>query len=44
MDIDNETMPYPPSEVQRETYIIPVDPVAPVNMFKYIAVGHKRAT
>jgi hypothetical protein len=31
MEIDSETMPSPPSVVQRETYIIPVDPVAPVD-------------
>jgi hypothetical protein len=27
MKIDNETIPSPPSAVQRETYIIPVSPV-----------------
>jgi hypothetical protein len=31
MKIDSETMHYPPLAVQRETNIIPVDPVAPVN-------------
>jgi hypothetical protein len=41
MEIDSETMPSPPSVVQRETYIIPV---APVDMFRDISVGHKRAT
>jgi hypothetical protein len=30
MEIDNETIPSPPSTVQRETNIILVDPVAPV--------------
>ena len=44
MEVDNETIPSPPSAVQRETYIIPVDPVAPVDMFRDIAVGHKRPT
>jgi hypothetical protein len=38
MDIDSETMPSPPSVVQRETYIIPVD------MFIDILVKHKRPT
>jgi hypothetical protein len=47
MEIDSETIPSPPSTVQRETNIIPVDrvvpvdPVAPVDMPKDIAVGHK---
>jgi hypothetical protein len=44
MEIDSETIPSPPSAVQRETYIISVDPVAPVDMFRDIAVGHKRPT
>jgi hypothetical protein len=44
MEIDSETIPSPPSVVQRETYIIPADPVAPVDMFRDIAVGHKRPT
>jgi hypothetical protein len=30
------------SAVQRETYIIPTDTVAPVDMPRDIAVGHKR--
>jgi hypothetical protein len=34
MEIDSETMPSPTSVVQRETDIIPADPVAPVNMFR----------
>jgi hypothetical protein len=48
MEIDSETVPSPPSAVQRETYIIPVDPVvpadpvAPVDIPRDIAVGHKR--
>jgi hypothetical protein len=43
IEIDSETMPSPPSTVQRETNIIPADPVAPVDMFRDIAVGHKRS-
>jgi hypothetical protein len=54
MEIDSETMPSSPSVVQRETYNIPVDPVAPVDLVvpvdpvspsgipRYIIVGHKR--
>jgi hypothetical protein len=48
MEIDSETMPSPPLAVQRETNIIPVDPVvladpvAPIDMPKDIAVRHKR--
>jgi hypothetical protein len=42
MDIDSETMPSPPSTVHRETYTILVDPVAPVDMFRDIVIGHKR--
>jgi hypothetical protein len=48
MEIDSETIPSPPSTVQRETSIIPVDPVvpadsiAPVDIPRDIAVGHKR--
>jgi hypothetical protein len=38
MEIDNEAIPSPPSTVQRETTI---DPVDPVDVPKYIAVGHK---
>jgi hypothetical protein len=37
-----ETIPSPPSTVQRETTIDPVDPVAPVDAPRDIAVGHKR--
>jgi hypothetical protein len=44
MKIDSKTIPSSPSTVQRETYIIPVDPVVPVNMFRDIAVGHKSPT
>ena len=48
MEIDSETIPSPPSSVQRETNIIPVYPVvpvdlvAPIDMPRDIAVGHKR--
>jgi hypothetical protein len=45
MENDNETIPSPPSTVQRETIIDPidlVDPVAPVDVPRDIAVGHKR--
>jgi hypothetical protein len=37
-----ETIPSPPSVVQRKTDIIRVDPVAPVDMPKDIVVRHKR--
>jgi hypothetical protein len=42
MEIDSETIPSPPLTIQRETNIIPVDPVASVDMPKDFAVGHKR--
>jgi hypothetical protein len=42
MDIDSNTILSPPSIVQRETYIIPADLVAPVDMSRDIVVGHKR--
>jgi hypothetical protein len=41
MDIHSETIHSPPSAVQRETNIIPV---ALVDIFRDIAVGHKRPT
>jgi hypothetical protein len=53
MEIDSETMPSPPSTVQRDTDIIlvdpiapvdlvvPADPVAPIDMTRDITVGHK---
>jgi hypothetical protein len=44
MEIDSETIPSPPSTVQRETNIIPVDPVSPVDMCRDIAVEHKMPT
>ena len=46
MEIDSEkkqeTVPSPPSTVQRETVIDPVDPVAPIDVPKDISVGQKR--
>jgi hypothetical protein len=42
MEIDNEIVPSPPSVVQRETIIDPVDSVAQVDVPRDIAVGHKR--
>jgi hypothetical protein len=45
MEIDSETVPSPPSVVQTETTIIPVDLVdlvALVDVPRDIAVGHKR--
>jgi hypothetical protein len=48
MEIDSETIPSPPSVVQRETTIVPVDrvvsvdPVAPVDVPRDIVVGHKK--
>jgi hypothetical protein len=45
MDIDNKIVPSPPSAVHRETTIVPVDPVdpvAPADVPRDIAVGHKR--
>jgi hypothetical protein len=41
MEIDSKTIPSPPSAVQRETNI---NQVVPVDMFRDIAVGHKRPT
>jgi hypothetical protein len=54
MEIDSETIPYPPPAIQRETNIIPDDPIAPTdlvvladsfsprNIPRDITVGHKR--
>jgi hypothetical protein len=48
MEIDSETVNYPPSAVQKETIIVPfdlvnpVDPVAPIDIPKDIEIGHKR--
>jgi hypothetical protein len=44
MEIDSKTIPSPPSVVQRETYITSVDPVSLVDIFRDIAIGHKRPT
>ena len=44
MEIDSKTIPSPPSGAQRETNIIQVDLVAPVDMFRNIIVGHKIPT
>jgi hypothetical protein len=44
MEIDSETMPSPPSIVQRETNIIPANLVAPVDIFRDIAIRHKRSS
>jgi hypothetical protein len=44
MEINSKTIPSPPSIVQRERDIIPVDPVSPVDMFRDIVVGHNRPT
>jgi hypothetical protein len=41
MEIDSKTIPSPPSAVQRETTLIQL---FPVDMFRDIAVGHKRPT
>jgi hypothetical protein len=42
MEIDKETIPSPPSIVQRETCIIPTNPVAPVDITRDVILGHKR--
>jgi hypothetical protein len=46
MEIDSEkneeTIPSPPSAVQREISTNPVDPIAPVDVPRDIAIGHKR--
>ena len=44
MDIDNETIPSPPSAIQRETVITPGYLVSLVDMFRDIVVGHKMPT
>jgi hypothetical protein len=44
MEIDSKTILSPPLAIQRETNIISVDPIALVDMFRDIAVGHKRPT
>jgi hypothetical protein len=44
MEIDSKTILSPPSAIQRDTNIISVDPVTPVDMFKDIAVGNEMPT
>jgi hypothetical protein len=44
MEIDREIIPSPPSLVQRETVIDPVDLVALVDVLRDIEVGHKRSS
>jgi hypothetical protein len=44
MEIDSETIPSPPSEIQRETDITPCYSVSTVDMFRDIAIGHKMPT
>jgi hypothetical protein len=41
MDIDSEKVHFPHSTVQRETTIVPVNPVDLVDVPRDIAVGHK---
>jgi hypothetical protein len=42
MEIESETIPYPPSVVKSVTGTIPANLVAPIDMFRDIVVGHKR--
>jgi hypothetical protein len=44
MEIDSETIPSPPSAIQRETNITQGYPGFPVDMFRDIAVWHKMPT
>jgi hypothetical protein len=44
MEIDSKIIPSPPLVAQRETNIYQVDPLAPIDMFRDIAVGHKIPT
>jgi hypothetical protein len=44
MEIDSETIPSPPSKIQREIDITPGYPVSTIDMFIDIAVGHKMPT
>jgi hypothetical protein len=44
MEIDSETIPSSPSTIQRETNITPSYPGSLVDMFRDIAVRHKRPT
>jgi hypothetical protein len=41
MEIDSETIPSPPSAIQKETNITSC---SPVDIFRDIAVGHKMPT
>jgi hypothetical protein len=41
MEIGSETVPSPPSAIQRETTIIPADPISLVDIPRDIAVGNK---
>jgi hypothetical protein len=43
MEIDSETIPSPPSTVQREIAIYSFYPFSPVDVSKDIAIGHKTA-
>jgi hypothetical protein len=42
MDIDSETIPSPPSTIQRETDITSGYPGSPFDMFRDIALGDKK--
>jgi hypothetical protein len=44
MEIDRDTIPSPPSTIQRETNITPGYPGSPVDMFRDIVVRHKMPT
>jgi hypothetical protein len=44
MEIDSKTIPSPPSAIQREKDIIPIDPVSPVDILSDIAARHKMPT
>jgi hypothetical protein len=44
MEIDSKIIPSTPSAVQREKDIIPVDPIAPVDMLSDIATRYKMPT
>jgi hypothetical protein len=44
MEFDSEIIPSPPSTIQMETNITPVDPGSPIDMSRDIAVGHIRPT
>jgi hypothetical protein len=44
MEIDSETIPSPPSAIQREVEITPGYPGSPIDMFRDITARHKRPT